>query len=209
MGKELSPKCKICRRAGEKLFLKGERCNTAKCAMVKRNYPPGFHGNKNRVRKTDYGLQLNEKQKARKQYRILEKQFRLTFDKALKKSGNTGDNFITLLEMRLDNVAYRMGFGESRNQARQLVSHGLLTVNGRTVTIASYLTKVGDVIEVKSNKKDAKVFKELAEKTKGKEVPGWLRLDVKKLSGKVQSLPTMDMVNPSFNMQMIIEFYSK
>jgi small subunit ribosomal protein S4 len=209
MAKELSAKCKTCRRAGEKLFLKGERCNTAKCAIVKRNYPPGFHGNKGRPRRTDYGLQLNEKQKAKKQYRLLEKQFRLTFGKALKKTGNTGDNFIMLLEMRLDNVVYRLGLAESRNQARQMVSHGLMTVNGRKVTIPSCQLKIGDTVEVKSNKKDAKLFKNTAEKIKSKEIPGWLRLDAKKFSGRVQSAPSMAMVNPTFNMQMIIEFYSK
>jgi small subunit ribosomal protein S4 len=209
MGRSLEPKCKLCRRAGEKLMLKGERCNSAKCAMVKRNYPPGFHGSNKRRRTTDFGQQLNEKQKAKRTYGMLEKQFRITFDKALSKGGNTGDNFLRLLEMRLDNTVYRMGFGESRSKSRQIVGHGMLTVNGNKVTIPSYQVRVGDVIEIKSNKKDAKLFKDLSEKLKTYETPAWLSLDSKKLTGKVMGAPTMESINPTFNVQMIIEFYSK
>ena len=209
MAKDLSPKCKLCRRAGEKLMLKGERCNSAKCAMVKRNYPPGFHGSNKRRRTTDYGQQLNEKQKAKRTYRMLEKQFRITFDKALSKGGNTGENFLRLLEMRLDNVVFRLGLGSSRNQSRQIVNHGLLTVNGKKVTIPSYQVKVGDEIQIKSNKKDAKLFRDLSEKLKTYETASWLSLDSKKLEGKVMGTPTLDIINPTFNVQMIIEFYSK
>ncbi|MDO8260537.1 MAG: 30S ribosomal protein S4 [Candidatus Magasanikbacteria bacterium] len=202
-------KCKLCRRAGEKLMLKGERCNTAKCAMVKRNYPPGFHGPKNKRRLTEYGQQLNEKQKAKRQYNMLEKQFKLTFDKAQKQTGNAGDNFLGLLEMRFDNVIYRLGFGASRPQARQLVGHGLFTVNGKSVDIPSYTVSTGDVIAIKKTKATAKIFKNLSESLKKKEVPGWLHLDQKEISAKVLHKPDAKLVNPSFNLQMIIEYYSK
>lgn len=204
-----SAKCKLCRRAGEKLMLKGERCNTAKCAMVKRNYAPGFHGPKNKRRLTEYGEQLNEKQKAKRQYNMLEKQFRLTFEKAQKQAGNTVDNFLALLEMRLDNVIYRLGYASSRAQARQMVSHGLFTVNGITVDIPSYSVKTGEVIKIKANKSNAKIFKNINETLKKKEVPGWLNLDTKENTGKVLHKPEAKVINPSFNVQMIIEYYSK
>ncbi len=209
MAKNLDAKCKQCRRAGEKLFLKGERCYTAKCAMVKRNYPPGFHGPKGRRRQTDYGLQLNEKQKAKRQYILLEQQFKLIFEKARRQSGNAGENFVKLLEMRLDNTIYRLGFAFSRPQARQLVNHGHFTVNGRKVNIPSCQLKKGDTIKIKSNKKQAKIFKNLSEKLKKKEVPGWLHLDTKELTAKVLHQPNMEAINPNFNVQMIVEYYSR
>ncbi|MCK5357535.1 MAG: 30S ribosomal protein S4 [Elusimicrobiales bacterium] len=209
MAKDLDAKCKKCRRAGERLFLKGERCNTSKCAIVKRNYPPGCHGAKGKKRLTDYGLQLQEKQKARRQYNLLEKQFCLTFKRAKAKTGNTGENFLSLLEMRLDNVIFRLGLASSRGQARQMVSHGLFTVNGRRVTIPSYTTRTGDVIKIKSNKKDAKIFNNLSEILKKKEIPGWLNMDTKALSAKILHKPTMNIIAPTFNIQMIIEYYSR
>ena len=138
MGRNLDPKCKQCRRVGEKMFLKGERCSSAKCALTKRNYPPGVHGGKGRTRQTEYGLQLQEKQKAMKEYRLLEKQFRLTFLKAQNKAGNVADNFLSMLETRLDNTVYRLNFAPSRDTARQLITHGHLTVNGKKVAIPSY-----------------------------------------------------------------------
>jgi len=202
-------KCKLCRRAGEKLLLKGERCGTAKCAMVKRNYPPGFHGPKNKRRMTEYGTQLNEKQKAKRQYNLLEKQFKLTFDKAQKQTGNAGENFLKLLEMRLDNVVYRAGFASSRAQARQLVNHGLFAVNNLTVDIPSYVVSTGDIVTIKNNKKGAKIFKNLGESLKKKEIPGWLNVDAKEISAKVLHKPDMKTINPTFNIQMIIEYYSK
>jgi small subunit ribosomal protein S4 len=202
-------KCKLCRRAGEKLMLKGERCNTAKCAMVKRNYPPGFHGPKNRRRLTEFGQQLNEKQKAKRQYNLLEKQFKLIFDKAKGQAGNTGENFLKLLELRLDNIIYRSGLASSRAQARQMVGHGLFTVNDITVNIPSYVVKTGDVIKIKNNKKGAKIFKNVAETLKNKEIPGWLNMDKKDITVKVLHHPDMKTINPTFNVQMIIEFYSK
>lgn len=208
MSKNLA-KCKLCRRAGEKLILKGERCNTAKCAMIKRNYPPGFHGPKNRKRLTEYGEQLQEKQKAKRQYNLLEKQFKLTFDKAKAQKGNAGENFLILLEMRLDNVIYRSGLGESRAQARQLVNHGLFAVNGTSVDIPSYSLKTGDIITIKNNKKGAKIFKNISETLKKKEIPGWLNVDQKEISSKVLHKPDMKTINPVFNIQMVIEYYSK
>jgi len=209
MAKDLSPKCKQCRRAAEKLYLKGERCNTTKCAMVKRNYPPGFHGPKGKKRLTDFGQQLMEKQKARKQYNLLEKQFKLTFERAKKQTGNTGDNFIKLLESRFDNILYRIGLGESRSQARQLINHGHFAINGKKVNIPSYQLKTGDTISINSNKKDLKIFKGLSDKLKKKEMPAWLNFDIKKLSAKVLHKPNVKDMTPNFNIQMIIEFYSK
>jgi small subunit ribosomal protein S4 len=209
MAKDLNPKCKKCRRAGEKLFLKGDRCLTQKCAIVKRNFPPGCHGATNRARLTDYGQQLAEKQKAKRQYNMLEKQFKLTFDKASKHSGNTGENFLKLLESRFDNVVYRLGFASSRSQARQYISHGLFNINGKTVDIPSYSVKQGAEISIKTNKKDLKIFKELPEKLKGKEVPGWLNLDVKKMVAKVLHAPDMASIRPNFNVQVIVEYYSR
>ncbi len=209
MAKNLDAKCKQCRRAGEKLFLKGERCYTAKCAMVKRNYPPGFHGPKGRRRQTDYGLQLNEKQKAKRQYNLLEQQFRLIFKKARRQSGNTGENFVKLLEMRLDNTIYRLGIALSRPQARQLVNHGHFTVNERKVNIPSYQLKKGDMIKIKSNKKQSKIFKDLSEKLKKKEIPGWLHLDSQELVAKVLHQPDMEIIKPNFDVQMIVEYYSR
>ena len=209
MAKDTNPKCKQCRRAGEKLYLKGERCGSPKCAMVKRNYPPGFHGPKGKQRITDYGQQLSEKQKAKRQYNLLEKQFKLTFERALGQGGNTGHNFLKLLEMRFDNVIYRLGLARSRAEARQLINHGHFNVNGRKVNIPSYNTKTGDEIKIKSNKKDTKNFKGLAEKLKNVESPGWLNFDIKNLNAKVLHEPSKDSITPNFNMQMIIEYYSK
>ncbi|MCK5416670.1 30S ribosomal protein S4 [Candidatus Parcubacteria bacterium] len=209
MARNLAPKCKQCRRAGEKLFLKGERCQSTKCAMVKRNYPPGIHGSKGRPRMTDYGQQLNEKQKAKKEYNLLEKQFRLTFEKAKKQGGNTGENFIMLLERRLDNVIHRMGFASSRTQARQFVNHGHFIVNDIATDIPSFIVKTGDVIKIKSNKKDNKNFSNLSDKLKKKEIPGWINLDAKKLEAKILHNPTIKDIKTSFNVQMIVEYYSR
>jgi small subunit ribosomal protein S4 len=210
MGKNFTPKCKICRRTDEKLFLKGDRCSSAKCAMVKRNYPPGFHGPKGRrQRLSDYGLQLNEKQKAKKQYNMLEKQFKLTFERAKKKSGNTGDNFLKLLETRLDNTIYRIGFADSRAQARQFISHGLFQVNNKKVNIPSFQIKPGDVIKVKSNKKNAKIFTNINEKMQKKEIPGWIDLDINSMTGKILHQPDTQAIKSNFNMQMVVEFYSR
>lgn len=209
MAKDLNPKCKQCRRAGEKLFLKGERCNTPKCAIVKRNYPPGFHGSKGKKRPTDYGLQLAEKQKAKRQYNVLEKQFKIFFERARRQQGNLGENFLKLLEMRLDNVIYRSGFASSRNQARQLVNHGLFTVNGKKVNVPSYVVKAGEIIKIKGNKKEAKFFNNLADKLKNFTAPGWLSLNKEIFEIKVVHLPKTEMIKSNFNIQMIVEYYSR
>lgn len=209
MAKDLNPKCKQCRRAGEKLFLKGERCQTAKCAIIKRNYAPGFHGPKQRRRLSDYGQQLAEKQKAKRQYNLLEKQFRLTFDTAKAKTGNVGENFLKSLEMRFDNVIYRLGFAKSRSQARQFINHGLFTINDRMVNIPSYMTKTGEEIKIKANKKNAKIFNNLGDSLKKQEVPGWLNLDTKEIKAKVLHQPSMEVIKPNFNIQMIVEYYSR
>ncbi|MFH0891315.1 MAG: 30S ribosomal protein S4 [Candidatus Falkowbacteria bacterium] len=209
MAKDLNPKCKQCRRAGEKLLLKGERCNTPKCAIVKRNFPPGFHGSKGKKRMTDYGLQLAEKQKAKRQYNLTEKQFTIFFERARRRQGNLGENFLKLLEMRLDNVIYRLGLASSRNQARQFVGHGLFSVNERMVNIPSYIVRAGEVIKIKSNKKEAKVFSALSEKLKNFNAPGWLSLKKDTLEAKIIEAPKMDMIRPNFNIQMIVEYYSR
>lgn len=209
MAKNIDPKCKQCRRIGEKLFLKGDRCNSPSCAMVKRNYPPGFHGPKGRKRQTDYGLQLQEKQKAKKTYSILEKQFKITFEKAKTHKGDTGENLLKLLETRLDNVVFRLGFAPSRGQARQLVNHGHFTVNGKKVDIPSYQVKMGDVVKVKNREKKAKIFKNLSEKLEKYSAPGWLHLDAKDLSGKILYLPTIKDISTNINAQIIVEYYSR
>lgn len=211
MGKNLEPKCKQCRRIGEKLMLKGERCNSAKCAMVKRNYIPGFHGPRKKgiTRRSDFGTQLNEKQKARKQYGLTEKQFKIVFAKASKKKGQTGDTLIKLLEQRLDNVVYRIGLASSRAQARQMVSHRLFALNGRRVSIPSIEVKQGDVVSVAKSAKNGKAFKNIEERLKNVEVPGWISFNAKELEAKIVSEPSMDKIKSNINTQMIVEFYSK
>ncbi len=190
-------------------MFKGERCSSSKCAMVKRNYPPGYHGAKGKKRQSDYGLQLNEKQKARKQYNLQEKQFKLIFNKADKQVGNTGENLLKLLEMRLDNAVYRLGLAASRSQARQIVGHGHITINGKKVNIPSYQVKAGDIIKVKAKKKNNIFFKNLHEKLNNASVPGWLHLDSQELSGKVLHRPLKNDLETNINLQMIVEYYSR
>jgi len=209
MGRNIDSKCKQCRRIGEKLFLKGDRCSTPKCAMVKRNYAPGFHGPKGRKRLSDYGLQLQEKQKAKKYYGLLEKQFRLTYAKASKKQGDAGKNFLRLLEMRLDNVIFRLGWATSRSQARQLVNHGHFTVNNRKTDIPSFSVKLGEVIKIKKSSQSNRFFKNLGEKLKKAERPSWLNFDASDLSAKVLHEPKETDLPQNINVQMIIEYYSK
>ena len=209
MGRNIDSTCKQCRRLGEKLFLKGERCFTPKCAIIKRNYAPGFHGPKGHKRTSDYGLQLAEKQKAKKFYGLMEKQFRLTFEKASKKSGDAGKNFLRALEMRLDNVIYRLGWATSRAAARQLVNHGHFTVNGRKADIASFSVKVGQVLKVKKTSQANRYFKSLGEKLKKADRPSWLNFDVSDLSAKVLHEPKDADLPQNLNVQVIIEYYSK
>lgn len=194
------------------MFLKGERCYLPTCAMVKRNYPPGFHGQKGRKRQSDYGMQLAEKQKAKKQYNLMEKQFSLIFARAKKKSGDAGENLLKLLELRFDNVVYRLGFAASRAQARQLVSHGHFEVNGRKVSIPSYEVREGDIVKIRQQSKKYKFFKNLSEKLSRSgtmEIPSWLNLEAKELSGKVLHQPILKDIETNINIRVIVEYYSK
>lgn len=209
MGKILGSKCKICRREGEKLMLKGDRCNSPKCAMVKRNYPPGVHGPKGRGRQSGYSVQLREKQKAKRMYNLMEKQFRLTFDRAYKQSGDAGENLLKLLESRFDNIIYRLGFASSRAQAREMVNHRHFTINDKSVNIPSYQVKTGDIIKIKKTSFDKKIFKNIKEKLKKIAIPGWLNLNLEDLSAKVLHMPNKDEVESKINAQIIVEFYSK
>lgn len=211
MGKNLESKCKQCRRIGEKLFLKGERCSSPKCAMVKRNYPPGFHGPKGRKRTTDYGLQLLEKQKAKKLYGLTEDQFKISFNKIQAKGGNVGDNFLSYLEMRLDNTIYRAGLAPSRAQARQLVNHGHFQINDRKVSIPSYQVKIGQIIKIRKSSKENRYFRDLPEKLKNfsADQKSWLSTDIKELSVKVLHEPKQNDLPLNIKTFMIIEFYSK
>src|SRR3989338_7893243 len=193
MSKYLGPKCKLCRREGEKLMLKGERCKTAKCAIVKKNYPPGLHGPKGRSsRQSGYNMQLREKQKAKRIYNLLEKQFKLSFERAIKKKGDAGENLLIILETRLDNVVYRLGFVESRAQGRILISHGHFQVNDKKVDIPSFNVKIGDIIKIKKSSQTSKQFINLTEKLKKIEIPGWLNLEIKDLSAKVLHQPAKE-----------------
>jgi len=209
MGRDLDPKCKKCRREGEKLFLKGEKCFTNKCPIVKRNYPPGLQGAARRGRQSNYGVQLREKQKARRLYGLSESQFFNYLQKAIKQEGETGENLTKLLERRLDNVVYRLGIGSSRSQARQLVGHGHFLINNRSVNIPSYQVKIGDEIKVKDIRKAKSIFKDLLKTIEKHEAPSWLSLERKELVGKVTSEPTAEELKQSFQPQLIIEFYSR
>jgi len=209
MARNLNPKCKQCRRAGQKLFLKGERCNSPKCAMVKRNFPPGTHGSKGYQRLTDYGLQLMEKQKAKKIYHLMETQFKNYFQKASKSKGNTEGLLLEFLEMRLDNVIYRLGFAASRDLARQLITHKHFLVNNKNINIPSYQVKIGDIIALKEKSKNLKTFSNLKEQVKKIEPVSWLSLDLKKLEAKVIDKPKITEAKGEFDTRLVIEFYSK
>lgn len=199
--------CRLCRREGMKLYLKGERCYTDKCAINKRNMPPGQHG-ASRKKMSNYGIQLREKQKAKRFYGVLESQFRKYFEMADKQAGITGENLLRILESRLDNMVYRLGFASSRAQARQLVVHGHFTVNGTKVDIPSYLVKVGDVVAVKEKSKSSDKFKGLAESFNGS-VPNWLSVDMEKLEGKIVSLPSREDIDLPIAENLIVELYSR
>lgn len=208
MARTIEPDCRQCRREGCKLFLKGERCTTKKCAMERRPVIPGQHGNsKRRVAFSEYGTQLREKQKVKRMYGILEKQFRAYYEKARKMEGATGSVMLTLIERRLDNVVYRMGIGLSRKQARQIVNHGLITVNGKRVNIPSYIVKAGDVIAIKENKQNNEQFKDL----KGSKIvmPKWVEFDTNTLSGKILALPSREDIDADIKEQLIVEVYSR
>jgi small subunit ribosomal protein S4 len=205
------PVCKLCRREGEKLFLKGERCFTPKCSFERRPYAPGMHGRQSQFRRkeSDYALQLRAKQKARRVYGIYERQFRRYFREAQRQKGLTGLNLLILLESRLDNVVYRLGFASSRPQARQLVQHGHFEVNGQKTNIPSYLVQPGDVITVHESSRGNSHFKEVGEIVDESQVPAWLSLDLSSLSGKVVDLPSRDDIDITLNEQLIVEYYSR
>lgn len=203
--------CKLCRREGQKLFLKGERCLTPKCAIERRNYPPGEHGKKATFRRkvSEYGMQLREKQKARRIYGVMERQFRRYFRDASRRTGMTGATLLAILESRLDNVVYRLGFADSRPQARQLVRHGHFDVNGRKTNIPSYLVRAGDVISVHGSSKDATYFKDRIQIMDPSRVPAWLSVDVAAMSGRVESEPGREDIEIPLNEQLIVEYYSR
>jgi len=208
MARYTDASCRLCRREDLKLYLKGDRCYTNKCAIDRRAYAPGQHGQR-KSKQTEYGMQLREKQKAKRIYGILEKQFRKYFDMAAKKKGITGSNLLQILETRLDNVVYRLGFGTSRKEARQLVLHEHFTVNGVKVNISSYLVSVGDVIQLKDKSKKSAKFKEVIESTSSKVVPKWLEVDFEKMEGKVIALPERDDVDIEIKDHLIVELYSR
>ena len=200
--------CRMCRREGTKLFLKGDKCFSAKCAQTARPTPPGQHGQARARKASEYGTQLREKQKARRAYGLMEGQFRRTFVKAEGMKGITGDNLLSLLERRLDNVVYRSGLASSRAQARQFVAHGLFTVNGKKVDIPSFTTKVGDVVSVRSNRRDIEHFKIVKEGI-ARVIPKWLTTNAADLTTTVNALPQRDDVDLSLQENMIVEFYSR
>jgi len=202
------PKCRLCRREGTKLFLRGDRCYTDKCAYERRPYAPGDHGRR-RKKSSDYEIQLREKQKVKRLYGVLETQFRRYFEIAEAKKGVTGANLLRLLELRLDNVVYRLGFANSRNQARQLVRHGHFMVNGRKVDIPSYQVKVNDVIEVKEKSRKLAVIQEAQEVVARRGIPSWLELDADNYRGVVKALPEREDITFPINENLIVELYSK
>lgn len=202
--------CRLCRRERMKLFLKGDRCHTDKCAMEKRAYAPGQHGpNARRAKNSEYGIQLREKQKVKRMYGLLEKQFRLTYAKAARQKGKTGENLLVLLERRLDNVVYRMGFARSLAEARQLVKHSHIEVNGKKVNIPSVIVKVDDRIAIREKSKKVAKILESTEAAVRKGVPAWVSIDEKALEGRLVAIPTRDQIAIPIQEQLIVELYSR
>ena len=208
MARYTGPVCRLCRREGTKLFLKGERCMTGTCALDRRSTAPGQHGAANK-KVREYGMQLREKQKTKRYYGVLEKPFANYYAEAERKSGMTGENLLILLERRLDNIVYRMGMADSRKQARQLVLHGHFTLNGKKVTIPSISVKVGDVIAIKEASRDLATVKALVEGAASKLTPKWLEVNKENATAKVVALPARDDIDFDFNEQLIVELYSK
>ena len=208
MARNLDPKCRQCRREGEKLFLKGEKCFTDKCAIERRSYAPGQHGQKS-GRMSDYGRQLREKQKMRRLYGTLERQFRRIYAEADRRKGITGENLLQLLESRLDTVAYRMGFGASRAEARQVVRHNAILVNGKRVNIPSYTVRPGDTIEIAQSAKGHLRIKAAAEAAESRGFPEWLEVDAKALKGKFKALPARSELPANINEHLVVELFSK
>jgi small subunit ribosomal protein S4 len=210
MARYIDAKCRICRRNGDKLMLKGDRCFTSKCAFERRDVPPGYTGtSKRRAKKSDRGLQLQEKQKARYTYGLMERQFRKFFAEAERLQGITGENLLIMLERRLDNVIFRFGFASSRAQARQLVCHGHFLLNGRKTDIPSCLVKPGDAIAWREHSTKGEYYKILVQEIEGRTIPGWLTLDKQKLVGQVVSLPTAQDIEIKFDEKAIVEYYSR
>lgn len=208
MARYTGPQCRLCRRETEKLFLKGDRCFTEKCAVERRQYPPGQHGQR-RGKLSDYGVQLREKQKVRNTYGVLEKQFRKYFHKAETKKGVTGEVLLQCLETRMDNVVYRMGFAPNRNGARQLVTHGHFQVNGRDVNIPSFSVQVGDVIEVRTPSRDMDAIKDSIVRVEQRGIPSWVEMDFQNFKGKVIQIPSREDIQLTAQEQLIVELYSK
>jgi small subunit ribosomal protein S4 len=208
MARYTDPVCRICRREGLKLFLKGSRCYSRKCSFERRSTPPGMNTQRRR-KVSEFGIQLREKQKVRKTYSVLEKQFRNYFEKAEQRKGMTGENLLRMLEMRLDNVVYRMGLARSRAEARQLVTHGHFTVNGRPTNIPSYGTKTGDRVEVRESRRGREYFKAAAETVKAAQIPEWVSVDAAKLAGSILAEPAREQMPMEFNEQLVVEFYSR
>ena len=209
MARYIGPVCRLCRREGMKLFLKGERCYTEKCAIEKRNMPPGQHGRARKAKMVGYGVQLREKQKVKRIYGVLENQFRRYFEMADRTRGITGETLLQLLERRFDNVIYRLGLATSRAQARQLIRHGHFLINGRKVDVPSYSLKAGDVITVRGTSAQDTAIQHAIEEVKGRGIPEWLTFDPAALTGKIQSLPTRAQINLPVQEQLIVELYSK
>ena len=212
MGRYKGPVCRLCRREGQKLFLKGARCLSAKCALEQRDYPPGQHGVMSRFRHrrpSDYYGQLREKQKVRRIYGVLERQFRRYFRDAARRSGLTGENLLNSLERRLDNVIYRLGFADSRTQARQLAQHGHFTINGRRVTIPSHLVRVGDIVSVREGSRKRVYFKDRAQDLDAQQVPPWLNLDPTNLAAQVVGMPRREDMEMQVSEQLVVEYYSR
>lgn len=208
MARYTEPKCRLCRREGEKLFLKGEKCVSQKCPMLKRSYPPGMHGNKG-MRLSEYGKELRAKQKLKRIYGVYERQFRKYFNEASKVRGVTGTMLLQSLERRLDNAVYRAGFAESRSKARQLVAHGSLQVNGKSVNIPSFRVSINDEISVKESKTKKNYFKLLSKSLSSKNLPGWLSLDVKGITFKIVALPEKKDVDLGVDVGLVVELYSR
>ena len=209
MARNLDPKCRQCRREGEKLFLKGEKCFTDKCSVERRAYPPGQHGQKKNTRMSDYGGQLREKQKVRRIYGMLEHQFRLTYRSAEMQRGITGESLLQLLESRLDNIAYRMGFGASRSEARQVVRHNGILVNGKRVNIPSYQVRSGDVIEIAEKSKVQLRIKAALQAAEQRGFPEWIEVDTKAMKGTFKAKPQRSELPATINEHLIVELYSK
>jgi len=208
VARHTGPVCRLCRRETMKLFLKGDRCFSEKCAIERRNYAPGQHGRR-RSKIQGYGVQLREKQKLRRVYGVLENQFELYFGRADRKKGKTGDNLLTFLERRLDNVVYRLGFASSRSQGRQVVSHGHVVVNGRTVDIPSFQVKAGDVLRIREKSRKNVLIQGAVETAQSRGIPAWLSLDAANFEGRVLALPAREHITLPIQEQLIVELYSK